>query len=115
MLRRSTCPNPSGLQLQRREQEAIVDSIKGGCERREGRRLHEGRHGLPVLRSLVAQLIDAYRDAGTVDASEHYYVPGVPLEKSVLVAEIRRLGIKSVSGVFQKLAGARKTRPARST
>jgi len=34
-------------------------------------------------------------------------VPGVPLEKSVLVDEIRRLKIKSVSGVFEKLAAGK--------
>ena len=41
------------------------------------------------------------------DPSEHYYVPGVPLEKSQLVAEIRNRGLKSVSAVFEELAGGR--------
>ena len=39
------------------------------------------------------------------DPSEHFYVPGVPYEKSQLVAEIKRRGLKSVSSVFAELAG----------
>jgi nitrite reductase (NADH) large subunit len=41
------------------------------------------------------------------DPTEHYYVPGVALEKSQLVAEIKSRGLKSVSAVFQELAGGR--------
>jgi nitrite reductase (NADH) large subunit len=41
------------------------------------------------------------------DPSAHYYVPGVPLPKGELVEEIRRLGLRSASEVFDALAGGR--------
>jgi nitrite reductase (NADH) large subunit len=87
---------------------AIVDAIKGGCGSvaKVGACTKAGT-GCQSCKGLIGQLIDAYRDAGTADPSEHYYVPGVPLEKATLVAEIRKRGIKSVSGVFAELAGGR--------
>ena len=60
--------------------------------------------GCGSCKTLVAQLIESYAGAVGFDPSEHYYVPGVPLEKSQLVAEIRNRGIKSVSEVFNRLA-----------
>lgn len=63
--------------------------------------------GCGSCKGLVAQLIEAYAGEVVDDASEHYYVPGVPLEKSQLVAEIRRRGLKSVSAVFRELAGGK--------
>lgn len=63
--------------------------------------------GCGSCKSLVAQLIEAYAGEVVDDASEHYYVPGVPLEKSQLVAEIKRRGLKSVSAVFRDLAGGK--------
>lgn len=42
-----------------------------------------------------------------VDPSEHYYVPGVPLTKAELVAEVKKRGLRSVSAVFRELAGGR--------
>src|SRR5204862_5883222 len=62
--------------------------------------------GCQSCKGMVAQLIEAYRGAAA-DASEHFYVPGVPLEKSQLVEEIRRRGLKSVSAVFEELAAGR--------
>ena len=53
----------------------------------------------------MAQLLEAYLGEVGYDPTEHYYVPGVPLEKSQLVAEIKSRGLKSVSAVFQELAG----------
>ncbi|MBI3854833.1 MAG: NAD(P)/FAD-dependent oxidoreductase [Planctomycetes bacterium] len=87
---------------------AIVDAIKGGCTSvaKVGACTKAGT-GCQSCKGLIGELISAYHDAGAPDASEHYYVPGVPLEKSVLVDEIRRMGIKSVSGVFEKLAGGK--------
>lgn len=61
--------------------------------------------GCGSCKTLVAQLVEAYAGDVGSDPSEHYYVPGVPLEKSQLVAEIKRLGLKSVSAVFRDLAG----------
>lgn len=60
--------------------------------------------GCGSCKSLVAQLIEAYAGEVVDDPSENYYVPGVPLEKSELVAEIRQRGLKSVSAVFRELA-----------
>src|SRR5713101_2955585 len=61
--------------------------------------------GCGSCKGLVAQLLEAYLGEVGYDPSEHYYVPGVPLEKSHLVAEIKSRGLKSVSAVFQELAG----------
>jgi nitrite reductase (NADH) large subunit len=61
--------------------------------------------GCQSCKGLVAQIIAAVAGQVGSDASEHYYVPGVPLEKSQLVAEIRARGLKSVSAVFRELAG----------
>jgi len=63
--------------------------------------------GCGSCKSLVVQLIEAYGGEVIDDPSEHYYVPGVPLEKSQLVAEIKKRGLKSVSAVFRELAGGK--------
>jgi nitrite reductase (NADH) large subunit len=63
--------------------------------------------GCGSCKGLVAQLIEAYAGEVSEDPSEHYYVPGVALEKSQLVAEIRQRGLKSVSAVFRELAGGK--------
>ncbi len=63
--------------------------------------------GCGSCKTLIAQLIEAYAGEVVDDASEHYYVPGVPLEKSQLVAEIKQRGLKSVSAVFRELAGGK--------
>ncbi len=60
--------------------------------------------GCGSCKGLVAQLLEAFLGEVGYDPSEHYYVPGVPLEKSQLVAEIKSRGLKSVSSVFQALA-----------
>jgi nitrite reductase (NADH) large subunit len=86
----------------------IVDAIKGGaCTVARVGACTKAGTGCQSCKGIVAQLIEAYRDAGASDPSEHYYVPGVPLEKSRLVAEIRERGIKSVSEVFRRLAGGK--------
>ncbi len=63
--------------------------------------------GCGSCRGLIAQLIEATIGKVTYDASEHYYVKGVPLEKSQLMREIREKNIKSVSGVFAQLANGK--------
>ncbi len=63
--------------------------------------------GCGSCKTLVAQLIESYAGAVGFDPSEHYYVPGVPLEKSQLVAEIKNRALKSVSAVFRELAGGK--------
>ena len=63
--------------------------------------------GCGSCKGLIAQLIEAYAGEVVDDASEHYYVPGVALEKSQLVGEIKLRGLKSVSAVFRELAGGK--------
>ena len=63
--------------------------------------------GCGSCKKLIVQLIEAYAGEVADDAVESYYVPGVPLEKSQLVAEIKRRGLKSVSAVFRELAGGK--------
>jgi nitrite reductase (NADH) large subunit len=60
--------------------------------------------GCGSCKSLVAQILEACVGEVGYDPTEHYYVPGVPLEKSRLVAEIRNRKIKSVSEAFAQLA-----------
>jgi nitrite reductase (NADH) large subunit len=61
--------------------------------------------GCGSCKGLVAQLLESCLGEVGYDPTEHYYVPGVALEKSQLVAEIKSRGLKSVSAVFQELAG----------
>lgn len=61
--------------------------------------------GCGSCKGLVAQLLEGHVGEVGYDPSEHYYVPGVPLEKSQLVAQIKNRGLKSVSAVFRELAG----------
>jgi len=63
--------------------------------------------GCGSCKSLVAQLLEACLGEVAIDPAEHYYVPGVPLEKSQLVRELRTRGIKSVSETFAQLADGR--------
>jgi nitrite reductase (NADH) large subunit len=60
--------------------------------------------GCGSCKALIARLIESCVGEVGYDPAEHYYVPGVPLEKSRLVAEIRQRGLKSVSAVFRELA-----------
>jgi nitrite reductase (NADH) large subunit len=87
----------------------IVDAIQNkSCHSvsRVGANTRAGL-GCGSCKSLVAQLLEAYAGEVGYDPSEHYYVPGVPLEKSQLVREIRTRGIKSVSETFAQLADGR--------
>lgn len=60
--------------------------------------------GCGSCKGLIVQLIQAYSGEVSYDASEHYYVPGIPLEKSQLIAAIRAKKLKSVSAVFDAMA-----------
>ncbi len=68
-----------------------------------GARTKAGR-GCGSCRGMIAQIIEARAGKVSYDASEHYYVPGIPLEKSQLVAQIRAKDLRSVSAVFAALA-----------
>src|SRR4029077_16468964 len=63
--------------------------------------------GCGSCKGLVEQLIQSCIGEVKTDPAEHYYVPGVPLEKSQLVTEIRSRELKSVSAVFRELAGGK--------
>jgi nitrite reductase (NADH) large subunit len=78
------------------EKDCLTVSRVGSCTK--------AGQGCGSCKSLVAQLLEAYVGEVAYDVAEHYYVPGVPLEKSQLVREIRSRGIKSVSEVFAQLA-----------
>jgi nitrite reductase (NADH) large subunit len=62
--------------------------------------------GCGACRELVGQIVD-WASEGNVeeDPSAHYYVPGVPLTKPAMIEAIRERGLKSVSSVFEALAG----------
>jgi nitrite reductase (NADH) large subunit len=87
----------------------IVDAIQtGGCKSvsKVGATTKAGL-GCGSCKGLVAQLLESCLGEVGYDPTEHYYVPGVALEKSQLVAEIKSRGLKSVSAVFDELAGGR--------
>lgn len=84
----------------------ICDVIQKGCTSvaKVGGATKAGK-GCGSCRGLIAQLIQAYAGEVGYDASEHYYVSGIPLEKSQLIAAIKAKELKSVSAVFLELAG----------
>ena len=86
----------------------IGEAISSGCETvaSVGARTKAGK-GCGSCRGLIAQIIEAKIGKVSYDPSEHYYVPGIPLEKSQLVAAIRGKNLKSVSAVFRELADGR--------
>ncbi|MBI4309997.1 MAG: NAD(P)/FAD-dependent oxidoreductase [Candidatus Omnitrophica bacterium] len=86
----------------------IVEAISSGCETvaSVGARTKAGK-GCGSCRGLIAQIIEAKLGKVSYDKSEHYYVPGVPLEKSQLTAAIKARDLKSVSAVFRELAGGK--------
>ncbi len=63
--------------------------------------------GCGSCRGMIAQIIESCLGKVSYDPAEHYYVPGIPLEKSQLVAEIRAKQLKSVSAVFAALTAGR--------
>ncbi len=61
--------------------------------------------GCGSCKSLVKDIVEWAADGAVEqDASERYYVPGVPLEKPALMAAIRDHHLTSVSAVFATLA-----------
>ncbi|MDE2008456.1 MAG: nitrite reductase large subunit NirB [Candidatus Omnitrophica bacterium] len=86
----------------------ICEAISSGCETVAsiGARTKAGK-GCGSCRSMIAQIIEAKLGVVSYDPSEHYYVPGIPLEKSQLIAQIKAQHLKSVSAVFQALAAGK--------
>ncbi|MDD4931884.1 MAG: nitrite reductase large subunit NirB [Methylacidiphilaceae bacterium] len=88
---------------------AIRQAVEGGCRSLWALgQTTRATTGCGSCKSSVAKLLEELLGAAPEeDPKAHYYVPGVPLPKADLVAEIRRRGLRSVSAVFRELAGGR--------
>lgn len=88
---------------------AILTCIKNG--RRSAKAVMEATRagmGCGSCKSLVGDLVAWACGADTEeDPSQHYYVPGVPLTKPELIRACREQNLRSVSAVFQILAGGK--------
>ncbi|MBD1538941.1 NAD(P)/FAD-dependent oxidoreductase [Arthrobacter sp. S13_S34] len=61
--------------------------------------------GCGSCKLLVKQVVEWAADGAVEeDPAATYYVPGIPLDKAALMAEIRKRGLRSVSAVFHALA-----------
>jgi nitrite reductase (NADH) large subunit len=91
-----------------RKKEIMNVIVREGCTTvaSVGARTKAGK-GCGSCRGMIARLIEAAVGEVKHDPKEHYYVPGIPLEKSQLVTEIRARELKSVSAVFRELAGGK--------
>lgn len=87
----------------------IVAAVKAG--RRNLKMVMESTRagsGCGSCKGQVQQLVEWAADGEIVeDPSIHYYVPGVPLTKPELIAAIREQELRSVSLVFNALAGGK--------
>ena len=71
---------------------AVMDATRAGT-------------GCGSCKSLVKEVVEWACDGEVEeDPSIHYYVPGVPLQKHVLIAAIQSQNLRSVSSVFEALA-----------
>jgi len=63
--------------------------------------------GCGSCKSLVGELVEWFAGGAVEeDPSIHYYVPCIPMAKPELVAEVKRLGLRSVSAVFAALSSS---------
>jgi nitrite reductase (NADH) large subunit len=94
------------VQLQRVSKEAICGAVAGGCHSVTAvMETTRAGKGCGSCKSLVAQIVEWAADGAVEeDPSVHYYVPGIPMGKPALMAEIRERGLKSASEVFAALA-----------
>lgn len=86
--------------------QAICDAVAAGCTSAEAvmDRTRAGK-GCGSCKALVRQVVAWAGDgAVTEEESASWYVPGVPMSKPQLMAEIRARGLRSVSAVFAALA-----------
>jgi len=85
--------------------QTLVDTVQGGCKTVSGvmDKTRAGK-GCGTCKSLVQQIVE-WAAGGEVeeDPAASWYVPGVPMPKSELMAAIRQYQLKSVSAVFAKL------------
>ncbi|WP_327001423.1 nitrite reductase large subunit NirB [Dactylosporangium sp. NBC_01737] len=82
------------------EATAVAKTLSGVMDRtRAGK-------GCGSCKSLVKQIVDwAAGGAAEEDPAANWYVPGVPMNKPELIAAIRAQNLRSVSAVFDALAG----------
>src|SRR5262249_17186801 len=86
---------------------ALVATVQGGVKTvTGGMDATRAGKGCGSCRSLVAQIVE-WAAGGEVeeDPSANWYVPGVPMDKPTLMAAIRERELRSVSAVFDALAG----------
>ena len=88
---------------------AIVACVNSG--KRSGKAVMDATRagmGCGSCKTMVAELVE-WACGGEVeeDPSVHYYVPGIPLTKPELIRAIRERNLKSVSRVFDLLAGGK--------
>lgn len=88
---------------------AILSCVKNG--RRSAKAVMEATRagmGCGSCKGMVGDLV-AWACGGETenDPSQHYYVPGVPLTKPELIRACREQNLRSVSAVFQALAGGK--------
>lgn len=84
----------------------LTRAVKGGCTSVAGAMdATRAGKGCGSCKLLVKQVVE-WAAGGSVeeDPAATYYVPGIPLDKQALMAEIRKRGLRSVSAVFQALA-----------
>jgi nitrite reductase (NADH) large subunit len=84
----------------------LVETVRGGVKTLPGvMNATRAGKGCGSCKSLVSQIVEwAAGDEMEVDESESWYVPGIPLAKSELMAAIRERRLTSVSAVFAALA-----------
>jgi nitrite reductase (NADH) large subunit len=79
----------------KRNAKAVMDATRAGM-------------GCGSCKGMVAEIVEwACGGETEEDPSIHYYVPGVPLTKPELIRAIRERNLKSVSAVFDLLAGGK--------
>jgi len=84
---------------------ALVEAVNGGAKTVTGvMDATRAGKGCGSCKGLVAQIVDwAAGGAVEEDPAANWYVPGVPMPKSELMAAIRERQLKSVSSVFATL------------
>lgn len=88
---------------------AIVACVKSG--KRSGKAVMDATRagmGCGSCKAMVNEIVEwACGGETEEDPSVHYYVPGVPLSKPELIRAIRERNLRSVSAVFDYLAGGK--------
>lgn len=84
----------------------LAAAVRGGCASVSGAMdATRAGKGCGSCKLLVKQVVEWAADGAVEeDPAATYYVPGIPLDKAALMAEIRKRGLRSVSAVFHALA-----------